>query len=82
MTWTVSDQEYEGVRFAVWPHARYAESCRQRHWSDREPTPIDVATFVDDLIPRLIEDGVGTATPVSPRKLRSDLEAELDRICD
>jgi hypothetical protein len=132
MTWTVSDDEYEGVlkagaakqysylvsrcadwgevwglaiaggdwammnaddgvRFAVWPHARYAESCRQRDWSDREPTPVDVETFVDDLIPRLIEDDVGIAafplpdgrfTPVSPRRLRSDLEAELDRLGD
>jgi hypothetical protein len=79
----------DGVRFAVWPHRRYAEACRQRHWSDREPTPIDVESFVDDLIPRLIEDVVGIAafplpdgrfTPVSARRLRSDLEGELDRI--
>ena len=84
-------EDGDGVRFAVWPHPRYAESCRQRDWSDREPTPIDVETFVDDLIPQLIEDDVGIAafplpdrrfTPVSPRRLRSDLEAELDRIGD
>jgi hypothetical protein len=80
----------DGVRFAVWPHPRYAESCRQRDWSDREPTPIDVETFVHDLIPRLIEDdGIAAFplpdrhfTPVSPRRLRSDFEAELDRIGD
>lgn len=81
----------DGLRFAIWPHRRYAEACRQHDWSDREPTPIDIETFVDDLIPRLIHDAVGVAafplpdrrfTPVSPRRLRSDLEAELDRTAD
>ena len=81
----------DGVRFAVWPHPRYAEACRQRDWSERQPTPIDIETFVDDLIPRLIQDDVGIAafplpdgrfTPVSPRRLRSDLEAQLDQIRD
>ena len=88
--WAMVEDE-EGMRFAVWPHPRYAEACRQRHWENREPTPIDVETFVDDLIPRLIQDGVAIAafplpdgrfTPVSPRQLRSDLEAQLHQIGD
>jgi hypothetical protein len=88
--WAMVD-DGDGVRFAVWPHPRYAEACRQRDWSERQPTPIDVETFVDDLIPRLIQDDVGIAafplpdgrfTPVSPRRLRSDLEAQLDQIGD
>jgi len=74
---------------AVWPHPRYAEACRLGEWSHREPTPIPVHAFVDELIPQLAADELqvavfplpdGRYTPVAPRQLRSDLEAELVRI--
>jgi hypothetical protein len=71
------------------PHPRYAEACRQGEWSRREPTAIPVHAFVDELIPQLLADELqiavfplpdGLYTPVAPRQLRSDLEAELVRI--
>jgi hypothetical protein len=74
---------------AVWPHPRYAEACRRGEWSHREPTAIPVHAFVDELIPQLLADELqvavfplpdGRYTPVAPRQLRSDLEAELMRI--
>jgi hypothetical protein len=88
--WAMMDDESgEASLFAVWPHRRYAEACRQREWEHREPTAMDVHTFLDDLIPRLIADGVDMAVfplpdrrhvPMKPRQLRSDLEAELSRV--
>jgi hypothetical protein len=39
--WAMVD-DGDGVRFAVWPHPRYAAACRQRDWTQRQPTPIDV----------------------------------------
>jgi Protein of unknown function (DUF2750) len=59
------------VRAAAAP--QYAEARRQRDWSDREPTPIDVETFVDDLIPRLLQDEVGIAAfPRPDRRFTPD----------
>jgi hypothetical protein len=87
--WAMVEDDAGETLFAIWPHQRYAEACRQRHWAGREPTSIDIHEFVDQLIPRLIHDGVGLAVfplpdgrhiPVSPRQLRSDLEAELMRL--
>jgi Protein of unknown function (DUF2750) len=85
----VADASGADLRFAIWPHRRYAGACRQGEWSQREATPIEVHDFVDDLVPRLVAEGVGVAafplpdgrfTPVEPRRLRSDLEAELSRM--
>jgi hypothetical protein len=87
--WAMVDDAEGEALFAVWPHPRYAEACRQRHWARREPTSIEIHEFVDGLIPRLIADEIGLAVfplpdgrhiPVSPRQLRSDLEAELMRL--
>jgi hypothetical protein len=87
--WAMVEDDEGGALFAIWPHRRYAEASRQRHWAEREPTPIEIHEFVDQVIPRLIADEIEVAVfplpdgrhiPVSPRQLRSDLEAELTRI--
>jgi hypothetical protein len=86
--WAQVEEEGGEILFAVWPHARYAEACWRNHWEHREPTPIDIHAFVDELIPQLLEAGTDVAvfplpdgryTPVSPRRLRSDLENALDQ---
>jgi hypothetical protein len=88
--WAMTEDPDTGTqRFAVWPHPRYAEACRQRAWAHREPAAIEVHAFVDDLLTRLIADGTDVAvfplpdgrfTPVGARRLRSDLDAELGRM--
>lgn len=88
--WAMVDEEEDlPESFAVWPHRRYAEACRQGNWAHREPTPIEVHAFVDELIPKLIAEEREVAvfplpdhryTPVTPRQLRSALEAELVRM--
>jgi hypothetical protein len=75
---------------AVWPHARYAELCVEAGlFSDYDVVSMEVHDFIDGMIPSLIEDGLdvavlvlpdGRSTPVPPRQLRSDIEAELSRI--
>jgi hypothetical protein len=78
-----------GTGSLPWPHPRYAKACRQRDWAARQPTAIEVHEFVDAVIPKLIADRLDVAVfplpdgrhiPVSPRQLRSDLEAELSRL--
>jgi hypothetical protein len=87
--WAQSVDDEGRLRFAVWPHQRYAEACRQSEWEHREPTSIDVHEFVDGLLSRLIEEDTevavfplpdGRFTPVTPEKLRRDLADALERI--
>lgn len=75
--------------FAVWPHARFAEACRRGNWAERKPTPIEIHAFVEELLPKLIAEGVDVAvfplpdgrfTPISASQLLTDLEAELSRL--
>jgi len=75
--------------FAVWPHERYAEACAAGGWLHYRPEPLPLAAFLDDLTTKLDADGLlvevfrvrgdrarpGSAVP--PRRLRSDLEREL-----
>jgi hypothetical protein len=81
------DERPESV--AVWPHPRYAELCREAGlWDGYEVVAMDVHEFVDGMLTQLIENGRdvavlpmsdGRSTPVSPRRLRSDLDAELTK---
>ena len=59
--WAMVETDDGKSLFAVWPHRRYAEACRARHWAQREPTPIEVHEFIDGLIPKLITDGIDVA---------------------
>ena len=78
-----------GDSLAVWPHPRYAEACAVGEWDDREPASVAVDAFLDDFIPSLVSDGLQVSVfprpgrgghDVSPRTLRSDIDAALAEI--
>ena len=73
----------------VWPHERYAAACAVEQWAAFRPEAIPLDEWMDDWIPGLIEDSrvvavfpnrEGKSAIVTPDRLRSDLQSELDLI--
>jgi hypothetical protein len=74
--------------FPVWPHRRYAEACASGAWPSDEAVAIDIDDWVQAWLPDLENDGMRIAvfqTPadegvgVTPDRMKSDLEAELEQ---
>ena len=82
-------EDDRATSLAVWPHPRYAELCLEGGlWEGYEVASMDVHEFVDGMLGSLLEAGHdvavlpmpdGRSTPVSPRRLRSDLDGELTK---
>jgi hypothetical protein len=78
------DQGHEVI--PVWPHERFALACTAGNWAECEPSPIDIAAWLERWIPGALRDRRLVAvfpTPsdrgvvVSPDRLKEDLEREL-----
>ncbi|MGJ7501467.1 DUF2750 domain-containing protein [Variovorax sp. ZT5P49] len=85
----VSVADTEGPMFPVWPHEPYARMLAVDLWANATPTPIEVHEWIEKWLPGFAQDRMKIAvfpTPegkiviVDPLRLRSDIEAELDRI--
>jgi hypothetical protein len=85
--WAAFGGADEGVLLCVWPHPRFAEACAYGDWSAREPVPVELDLFVDEVLPDLIREGTlvavfpteDTAVPVEPERLFRDLAVEIGR---
>lgn len=47
--------------FPVWPHPEYAQKIADKHFPGHVATEIDLSEFVEDLLPRLEQDGAKVA---------------------
>ena len=85
--WAAFGSESEGVLLCVWPHPRFAEACAYGDWSSREPVPVELDIFVEEVLPDLIREGTlvavfpteDTAVPVEPERLMRDMAVEIGR---
>jgi hypothetical protein len=85
--WAAFGGADEGVLLCVWPHPRFAEACAYGDWSSREPVPVELDIFIDEVLPDLIREGTlvavfpteDTAVPVEPERLIRDLAVEIGR---
>jgi hypothetical protein len=94
--WTLVDQEDnwaafgsddDGVLLCVWPHPRFAQTCAYGDWSNHEAVPVELAVFIEDVLPDLIREGTvvalfptkDAAVPVEPERLLKDLAVEMGR---
>jgi Protein of unknown function (DUF2750) len=94
--WTLVDSEDnwaafgaadDGVMLCVWPHPRFAQACAYGDWSSHEAVPVDLAVFLEEVLPDLIREGTvvalfptkDTAVPVEPERLLKDLAVEMGR---
>jgi len=85
--WAAFGGADEGVLLCVWPHPRFAETCAYGAWASREPVAVELAIFVDEVLPDLIREGTlvavfpteDSAVPVEPERLMRDLAVEAGR---
>jgi Protein of unknown function (DUF2750) len=86
--WVVAEDDEGNQHFPVWPHQRFAQALAEGLWEGEKPVSIDIDEWVDAWLPNLERDGMRVAvfqTPddkgvgVSPERLKTDLEAELEQ---
>jgi hypothetical protein len=85
--WAAFGAADEGVMLCVWPHPRFAQACAYGDWEQHEAVPVDLAVFVEEVLPDLIREGTvvalfptkDTAVPVEPERLLKDLAVEIGR---
>jgi hypothetical protein len=85
--WAAFGSPDEGVLLCVWPHPRFAEACAYGDWEDREPVPVGVDLFIDEVLPDLIREGTlvavfpttESAVPMEPERVMRDLAEEIGR---
>jgi hypothetical protein len=72
----------------VWPHRVYAASCATGGWHGCHPASLDLDEWITRWLPGIEKDRravavfpipSGSGTPVTPSRLRADLEAELTK---
>lgn len=87
--WVSASDETGTPMFPVWPHEPYARLMAVDAWAQAAPAPIEIHEWVGKWLPGFAKDRMKVAvfpTPgskmviVDPLQLRSDIEAELDRI--
>jgi hypothetical protein len=86
--WVVSETD-DGVQLLpLWPAAEYADLCRTGDWKDCEVRKIELVYLMDDLLPRIGEQGFlpgvfptpeGKATTPTVVELLSALNEELKK---
>ncbi len=84
--WAMLGDSEERKYFPIWPHARYAEAFATDGFVDHQPALISLNDWLARWLPGLVSDGVsvsvfpvppGRGVPVTPERLRADLEREL-----
>ena len=86
--WALMEND-DGTRvFPLWPAREYAELLRAGQWAEYEPREIPLADLLDELVPKLAEQGVlagvfptATGKGVTPRveELSASLREELEK---
>lgn len=86
--WALSETEGQRRVFPVWPRREYAEACAEGDWRMYEPSSISVYEFLDECVPKLVEDGVEIGVFYTPAnkgvippldQVVSDIKLELDK---
>jgi len=85
--WAAFGAADEGVMLCVWPHPRFAQACAYGDWEAHEAVPVELAVFVEEVLPDLIREGTvvalfpttESAVPVEPERLMKDLAVEMGR---
>jgi hypothetical protein len=85
--WAAFGSPDDGVMLCVWPHPKFAQACAYGDWEQHEAVPVDLAVFVEEVLPDLIREGTvvalfptkDTAVPVEPERLMKDLAVEIGR---
>src|SRR3954465_11986220 len=85
--WAAFGSAHEGGLLCVGPHPPFAEACAYGDWQTREPVPVELDVFVDEVLPDLIREGTvvavfptaDSAVPVEPERLLRDMAVEIGR---
>jgi hypothetical protein len=90
--WALMGDGKGSAYFPVWPHSRYAKGFAVDEWAGYRVRPIALEEWLVEWTTRFADDGVDIAvfpvvvegaadrgSPVAPARLRTDLEAELER---
>ena len=87
--WVIMGDDEGHELVPVWPHERFAASCATGKFVDHEPRPIDLSNWIEKWTPGMQRDQLlvavfptpdGKGVPVTPERLKEDLEAELSLI--
>lgn len=85
--WALAATEDGQHVFPLWPAEEYAQLCRNKEWSDYEPTALSLEEFMGELLPKLRDDGVLPGIFYTPSdngvvstvdQLLADLNEELE----
>ena len=86
--WAMGSTDVGQPTFPLWPAKEYAELSAKEHWANFSPVPISLEDLVDELLPKLEEDGVqpsifrvptGDATMPLIHQVVKDLRTEMGR---
>ncbi len=86
--WALAHDDEGNEVIPIWPAARYAAACSKGYWSNDKPKAICMDDWLQKWIPGMLQDGALVAVfpspddkgvVVTPDRLRSDLEEELER---
>lgn len=86
--WALLEDDSGARVFPLWPAKEYAELCRSRDWTNHKAAPIALDDLLNELLPRLREQGVlpgvfptpsGRGVTPTPDILEAALRKELER---
>lgn len=86
--WAMSEDQDGNQQFPLWPASEYARLCAVGAWEKYKPESFDLEDFLDNLLPKLDESGVGVSIFMTPTGLGTtpdigqfadDISAELDK---
>ncbi|WP_139489508.1 DUF2750 domain-containing protein [Brevibacillus dissolubilis] len=85
--WAVTEDNDGNRLLPFWPRREFAEHCAVDGWADYTAECIDLYEFMDEFLPRLIEDGLkpsiflnnNDSAVLEVETLLGDLRAELEK---
>jgi len=86
--WAMGSDDSGRPTFPIWPAKDYAVLCADGPWSSYEPAAIPIQDLIEELLPKLKEDGVqpsifrtpqGDAAMPSVLQILADLATEMSR---
>lgn len=86
--WALATRDDGTLVFALWPEREFALLCAEFEWEGYAPQAFGLDELIDDLLPRLQEDGLvpgifrtpgSKGTMPTPGLLKADLQDEVRR---
>ena len=85
--WAMTHDQDGAALLPLWPKGEFAEHCAIDEWSGYSSRPLDLAAFMEKILPKLEQDGVKTAifynnsnsAIVGATRLLQDLEEALKK---